>query len=236
MDTAPEADHGSEESTVEDPSAGLLKVLGEISRSTMGVLALSSELSTGFERAVELSRTTSAEMSESLLQSAEQAGDGVRQVRALTDDSVSQVQRLAELSRMVSKNCELIAQISSYTRLLALNAKIEATRAGEAGSGFAVVADEVRSLALRTSEASQQIQANVAEMARGANSCEENYESIFDALIALDGLTTLINRAVTHEARSVDQMGAELDSFRNRVDTIIDTLENIAEAAMDATD
>ena len=215
-----------------DPQAAL----DEIARSTMGVLAMSSQLGTSFERAVEISRATSTEMSESLQQSSEQAAAGVRTVREHAEASMREVRRLAELSRLVSKNCELIEQVSSYTKLLALNAKIEATRAGELGDGFAVVADEVRSLALRTSDASVEIQNNVDEIARGAVSCETYFAAISESVDSLAALTSSINRAVADEANSVDNMSAELDRFRSQVSVIVERLEEIAESAMDAAE
>ena len=210
--------------------------LDNIARSTMGVLAMSSQLNTSFERAVQVSRTTSDELQKSLTVSSEQAGDTVRSVRDRASASVTEVRRLGELSRLVSKNCELIAQISAYTKLLALNAKIEATRAGDLGNGFAVVADEVRSLALRTSEASSEIQNNVDEIARGAEECQSNFNSIFDSLDGLNRLTKTINDAVVSEAQSVENMGFELDRFRTQVQSIVESLEQVAEVAMDAAE
>ena len=89
---------------------------------------------------------------------------GILEIRETVAETTRKVKRLAESSQEISKIVALISQIASRTNLLALNASIEAARAGDAGRGFAIVADEVRQLADKSAKSLKEIEQIVLQI------------------------------------------------------------------------
>lgn len=93
-----------------------------------------------------------------------QTVEGILMIRETVSEATKKIKRLSESSQKISKVVSLISNFTTQTQLLAMNAAIEATRAGDYGRGFAVVADEVRSLAQQSSEATTEIETLVQEI------------------------------------------------------------------------
>ncbi|WP_207063851.1 methyl-accepting chemotaxis protein [Motiliproteus sp. SC1-56] len=127
----------------------------------------------------------------------------IQQLAAAVEEAVQRINTLEEESQNIGRILEVISEIAEQTNLLALNAAIEAARAGEQGRGFAVVADEVRSLAQRTQGATTEIQQLIDQLQSGAGG----------AVQTIAGGRTLAADSVTQS----EQVGAALEQIATKV-------------------
>ncbi len=113
---------------------------------------------------------------------AEEATTRVTEIAQLARDGVERVAVLREASARIGEITQVIGEIAAQTNLLALNAAIEAARAGEAGRGFAVVADEVRKLAKRSSQSLRRIEDLLMQMAERSDEAAERFQRMEGAV------------------------------------------------------
>ena len=115
----------------------------------------------------------------------------------------NQIVGLANSTEIITNVLSEITSIAEQTNLLALNAAIEAARAGEQGRGFAVVADEVRTLATRTKESTDKIDSTLVELARYSKSSTESMIECIDAVDIVVSIAEKASREISHASQLV---------------------------------
>ena len=146
---------------------------------------------------------------------------GMNTIRETIQDTSKRIKRLGESSQEIGNIVELIEEIAEQTNILALNASIEASRAGEASRGFAVVADEVQKLAERSTNATKKIEVLVSTIQSDTN----------EAVVSMERSTT----DVVGGALLAENAGAALDEIEQVSHQIASLVQNISSSSKEQT-
>ncbi len=188
-----------------------------------GASAAINEMAVSIEQ-VSANASESATVAEKSVDIAKKGGEVVRNtiqgmdtIREQIQETSKRIKRLGESSQEIGDIVSLINDISDQTNILALNAAIQASMAGDAGRGFAVVADEVQRLAERSGNATKQIGALVKTIQTDTN----------EAVISMESSTT----EVVHGARLAQDAGVALEEIERVSTSLADLIQNISNAA-----
>ncbi|QJT08289.1 chemotaxis protein [Oceanidesulfovibrio marinus] len=179
-----------------------------------------------------------------------QAVDGIHRVSSHTEKLSTVLDQLGEQSSQIGQIIGVINDIADQTNLLALNAAIEAARAGEAGRGFAVVADEVRKLAEKTMAATKEVEASISTIQSRATEATESmrvteeqvHQSTELSNRAGQALETILGaienmvERITQIATAAEQQSAAADEINQSVEEIATIARDSEEGALQTAD
>lgn len=191
----------------------------EINAATESIVSMAAsieEVSGNAERSSDVARH-SVEVAHKGGEAVRRTIDGMNTIRETIQDTSKRIKRLGESSQEIGNIVELINDIAEQTNILALNASIQASMAGEAGRGFAVVADEVQRLAERSTNATRQIEVLVSTIQSDTK----------EAVISMERSTT----DVVGGALLAENAGAALDEIEQVSNQIANLVQNISGSA-----
>jgi methyl-accepting chemotaxis protein len=155
----------------------------------------------------------------------------VRDASAQADITRGCVETMATLSNTVSDVTKMIDGIARQTRMLALNANIEAARAGDSGRGFAVVANEVKQLAHQTADATHTIGQKIAEMTGMVAESVGSLQVLVATIASVDAASSLIGKAVIEQEGLAGRVSSNLVSMHDAVFALSREIREAAQIA-----
>ncbi len=194
---------------MESTAKALSSIATQTTAQASGVSAASEEASANVQAVAAASEELSASITEISRQITQTKDVVVKASKATTDTNVK-ISGLADAAQKIGEVISLIQDIAEQTNLLALNATIEAARAGEAGKGFAVVASEVKELATQTAKATEAI-------AEQITSIQNETDSSVDAIRVISETMTEVSAATEAIAAAIEEQGASTSEISNNV-------------------
>ncbi|MEC7307652.1 methyl-accepting chemotaxis protein [Vibrio gigantis] len=180
----------------------------------------------------------------------------INQLEARLTESVSAVGELQQMSSQIGSILDVIRGIAEQTNLLALNAAIEAARAGEQGRGFAVVADEVRVLAQKTTQSTSEIETMISNLqsssktasnviescmsdmdmsVQQASSANSAMEEIQALILEISHMSTHISQAAAEQSETSGDIARNIEDINHIADKSYQAMSSIAEASQNLT-
>ena len=196
------------------------KQIASATESIAAMAASTEEVSGNAERAADVARH-SVDVAHKGGEAVRRTIDGMNAIRETIQETSKRIKRLGESSQEIGNTVELISDIAEQTNILALNASIQSSMAGDAGRGFAVVADEVQRLAERAANATKQIEVLVRTIQTDTN----------EAVVSMERSTT----DVVGGALLAENAGAALGEIEQVSNQIASLVQNISGSARQQT-
>ncbi len=233
---------GGEATGLADASESLLGLSQQIASASEGTAGQASMVSTAAEEVsvnAQSMATATEELNANTREIAVNASLAARVATEAVDaaeQTAATFTQLGETGARIGNVVRVIYNIAEQTNLLALNATIEAARAGEAGRGFAVVADEVKKLANQTAEATEEISATAATIEEHTGHAGEAMNSITETIQSIHDIQTTIASAVEQQTATTAEIAHSVGEAATGAGEIAERIAEIAAAVQQTTE
>jgi methyl-accepting chemotaxis protein len=223
---------------VAEDSSGGLEAAARIRAAATEMKAATSSATTAARETLDISTTVETRAQEGV-QKADEAATSVQELAGVAREMVARVEALREASATIGEVTHVVNGIVRQTNLLALNAAIEAARAGEHGKGFAVVADEVRRLAAESAKSLQHIEELVQLMVGRTDEAAAQIDRMHTVVgegerVMADAMNVL--RGIEEDARRTHNLAEAASAAARRQEALAERLGAVAEQVVKVAD
>jgi methyl-accepting chemotaxis protein len=223
-----------------EASTTLLHAANQVSAGATQTVSQSTAVASAAEQMrgnVASVAAASEELAFSIREIARNSSDSARtarNARELASSASTTITALSSNAAAIGEVTHAIQTIAQHTSILALNASIEAARAGDAGKGFMVVANEVKELARQTDRATAEIARHITSIQSDTAKSVESISSVVQVVERIDGYASSIAAAVEEQAATVRDVARHATEVATAVASVVDNINGVSAAARDA--